>query len=240
MKLSFISACSVLLAMAGTLAGCSMLNREGPNVTCADLAGGDLNACSDGIIAECADGTTVTYRACTEAVDDVAAVDVCGATWQRQGAFACDAAARLDVGPVSIEDRDPYGEYGDYGDGDGHLRAGDKAIATVMARNSGRLDIEALRPHVVKLDSDAVENLSCSFVGASGGTYQCGPGCECRSPEVMGGYSGTLAAGTTRPVLRVTFSLRENARAGPISMLVTLAAKGDATWTDTLTIEVAE
>jgi hypothetical protein len=60
----------------------SRLNREGPNVTCADLQNGLINACSEGIIASCADGTHVTYEVC----DDK---DACGASWQTRGAYSC-------------------------------------------------------------------------------------------------------------------------------------------------------
>ena len=41
---------------------CSLENREGPQVTCADLDCGRANAFEQGIIAQCADGLTVRER----------------------------------------------------------------------------------------------------------------------------------------------------------------------------------
>jgi len=60
----------------------SRLNREGPQVTCAELQGGKINACKDGIIASCSDGARVTYEVC----DDK---DACEDAGQKQGRFVC-------------------------------------------------------------------------------------------------------------------------------------------------------
>lgn len=62
------------------LAGCSILNREGPDVTCADLNNGAKNACEDDIIATCVDGK-VTFEVCD--------VGACSETWQTDGRFRC-------------------------------------------------------------------------------------------------------------------------------------------------------
>lgn len=62
------------------LAGCSILNREGPDVTCADLNNGAKNACEDDIIATCVDGK-VTFEVCD--------VGACSETWQTDGKFRC-------------------------------------------------------------------------------------------------------------------------------------------------------
>ena len=77
------SLCAIV-AILGSLGelSCSALNREGPAVTCLDLEGGKLNACRDGIIAWCDDGKVVTYSVCADQ-------NVCEASWQRAGSFAC-------------------------------------------------------------------------------------------------------------------------------------------------------
>jgi hypothetical protein len=75
-----------LWAAAG--AACSLLNREGPDVRCADLACGRINACEQNIIASCSDGVTVKYHVCSA---DQA--DVCKEDWQVDGQFKCDEFA---------------------------------------------------------------------------------------------------------------------------------------------------
>jgi hypothetical protein len=75
----------VLLA-AG--AHCSLQNQEGPEVTCEDLQCGRINACSAGIIAQCADGKNVLYHVCFSSDDTV-----CEADWQVPGQYACDEYA---------------------------------------------------------------------------------------------------------------------------------------------------
>lgn len=82
---SSLSRIAVLLSLAGP--GCSLTNRSGPDVTCADLQGG-VNACADGIIASCLDGALV-YEVCTEERYDVAPEDLCGGSWQIDGAYSC-------------------------------------------------------------------------------------------------------------------------------------------------------
>lgn len=73
-----------LLALATfTLAAhCSLSNQEGPDVTCEQLECGRINACADGIIAQCADGKSVQFRVCS--TDDVCTLD-----WQVTGQFRC-------------------------------------------------------------------------------------------------------------------------------------------------------
>jgi hypothetical protein len=70
------------LSLAGASTQCSISNQEGPDVTCAELECGRLNACQEGIIAQCADGSTVQWRVC-----DV--VDVCKEEWQVEGSYRC-------------------------------------------------------------------------------------------------------------------------------------------------------
>jgi hypothetical protein len=70
----------LVLLLLGVLA-CSVLNREGPDVTCADLGDGARNACAEGIIATCSAGE-VRWHVC----DDKKA---CEQTWQIDGQFRC-------------------------------------------------------------------------------------------------------------------------------------------------------
>lgn len=65
----------------GLLGACSLLNREGPDVSCADLQNGAANACADGIIATCSNGT-VSYKVCDEK-------SACSAPWQTSGRYRC-------------------------------------------------------------------------------------------------------------------------------------------------------
>jgi len=65
------------------VAACSLQNREGPDVTCADLNDGAFNACEQGIIATCSGGA-VMWRVCE---DDP---DVCDAPWQVTGDYSCE------------------------------------------------------------------------------------------------------------------------------------------------------
>lgn len=78
----------VALGMAALfgLPACSLLNQEGPEVTCEALLCGKINACREGIIAQCADGVTVKYHVCGTS-------DVCKEAWQKEGQFRCTAEA---------------------------------------------------------------------------------------------------------------------------------------------------
>lgn len=77
----------ILLALLSSVSfwACSPGNREGPDVTCADLECGRINACADGIIAQCADGVTVRFHACN-------LEDTCSEAWQVDGAYRCESA----------------------------------------------------------------------------------------------------------------------------------------------------
>jgi len=71
----------VVFLLLAAVAACSVLNREGPDVTCTDLDNGAKNACSDGIIATCAAGE-VRWQVCD-------ARDACEQSWQVDGRFRC-------------------------------------------------------------------------------------------------------------------------------------------------------
>ena len=63
---------------------CSLENKEGPDVTCADLECGRINACQEGIIAQCMDGNTVVFHVCTPSADNI-----CEEDWQLPGQYRC-------------------------------------------------------------------------------------------------------------------------------------------------------
>jgi hypothetical protein len=63
---------------------CSLQNVEGPDVTCADLECGRINACENGVIAQCVDGVTVKWDVCTSSGDDICVED-----WQIPGQYRC-------------------------------------------------------------------------------------------------------------------------------------------------------
>lgn len=72
-----------LLALSGCFVfACSLQNQEGPLVTCEQLECGRINACEDGIIAQCVDGRTVEYHVCST-------TDICTAEWQDAGRYRC-------------------------------------------------------------------------------------------------------------------------------------------------------
>lgn len=72
----------LLLAIIVGASACSLLNREGPDVTCTDLDGGLKNDCSEGITATCV-GDEVSWTVC----DDESA---CEASWQTPGQYRCE------------------------------------------------------------------------------------------------------------------------------------------------------
>jgi hypothetical protein len=81
------------LLLAALQGACSLSNREGPDVSCADLQNGRYNACREGIIAYCKDGVTVKYKVCTEDFEEgnetVDADEICEVYWQVEGEFRC-------------------------------------------------------------------------------------------------------------------------------------------------------
>lgn len=77
-----------LLALCALVPTCSASNHEGPDVTCADLQCGRLNACKEGIIASCLDGKTVKFHVCFDN-----ALDICDEDWQVAGQFKCEETA---------------------------------------------------------------------------------------------------------------------------------------------------
>ncbi len=87
------------VAALAVLTACSLLNREGPDVTCADLKNGAQNACADGIVATCASGA-VRFEVCS-------AKSACDASWQTPGRFRCEqgsgaAISSSDGGGASV------------------------------------------------------------------------------------------------------------------------------------------
>ncbi|MCC6522950.1 MAG: hypothetical protein IT373_09835 [Polyangiaceae bacterium] len=100
--------CATLgLGLAAFAPACSGLNRSGPDVTCADLLCGKVNACQDGIIAQCFDGEHVKFHACGSDKN------LCTLDWQVPGQYRCEAAA------TACEGCRPEPEFLGCGDGSG-------------------------------------------------------------------------------------------------------------------------
>lgn len=76
------------LAASVVAPGCSLQNRDGPVVTCEELECGRINACSNGIIAQCVDGQNVRYHVCDPGDDEI-----CDEEWQVPGAYRCQESA---------------------------------------------------------------------------------------------------------------------------------------------------
>ncbi len=81
------------LLLLGAVSACSVLNREGPDVSCSDLDNGGKNACQDGIIATCVNGT-VKYEVCDSK-------DACGESWQVAYHYQCDQSGSGGSGGTS-------------------------------------------------------------------------------------------------------------------------------------------
>lgn len=97
---------SVVAAAVVLLGGCSLLNREGPEVTCEALEGGAVSACEDSVIARCADGVTVTYEVCDTKL--IAGDDVCKASWQNPRNHFCTPGEMVSIpaGTFTMGDAD--------------------------------------------------------------------------------------------------------------------------------------
>lgn len=108
----WISGVAVLLTVVGGAPSCSALNREGPLVTCDELGGGTSNACADGIIASCKDGANVTYQVCENDVDGTSAKDLCTASWQAPGNYACSDRNAGSSGGSNSSGGSPSGDGG--------------------------------------------------------------------------------------------------------------------------------
>jgi hypothetical protein len=96
-----------IVLILATIGACSLFNREGPAVTCQDLAGGAINDCRDGILASC-DGAKVTYQVCD-------LKSACEQPWQTPGAYRCNVGDPLktpttDGGTVSGGGLTPNGK----------------------------------------------------------------------------------------------------------------------------------
>lgn len=78
-----------------TVPGCSLkISSLGPppDVQCADLYDGKVNACANGIIARCSSGT-VSYEGCGDK-------GICEQSWQVSGAWRCDERSPAECGQI--------------------------------------------------------------------------------------------------------------------------------------------
>lgn len=100
---------TVLWVSALALA-CSMNNREGLDLSCAQLENGNINGCKDGIITSCSNGI-VRYEVC----DDE---DACAASWQVNEAFRCNESDEIPTRDVEGDgDAEPSPPAGNDPDG---------------------------------------------------------------------------------------------------------------------------
>jgi hypothetical protein len=151
-----MSARSVIFVVA-TVAGlgCSVLNRTGPDDTCASLENGAVNDCKDGILATCV-GTRVTYRVC----DDSSA---CEQSWQTPGAYLCSQSDPPFVPTASSPSVSGSGA------------VGPDATAAVVAPSGGVAATCGTAVLIVNTPDCAqcVEGGCCGIAGRCGGDAQC-------------------------------------------------------------------
>lgn len=150
------------------LAGCSLQNREGLDLSCEELENGSINACKDGIITSCEAGR-VQYRVCSDE-------NVCSESWQQPDAYRCSVGETLPSGRgTSGTGGSSSGSGGTDGSatggtnpgtgGDGSTDCASTACTIAHAAD----DIES-----IALDSNTVYVASCGDVGAVpkvGGAY---------------------------------------------------------------------
>ncbi|MBX3125541.1 MAG: hypothetical protein KF718_02450 [Polyangiaceae bacterium] len=115
----------LVIACIAFTGACSTLNREGPDVTCADLNDGAVNACQEGIIATCRNGT-VSWKVCEDK-------DTCEATWQQPGGFRCNETDPAPSGSGGT------GSGGTGGTGAGGTGGCDSSGACVVATSSSTI-----------------------------------------------------------------------------------------------------
>lgn len=184
-----------LVLLAGA---CSLLNRDGPDASCADLQNGATNACADGIIATCSSGT-VSYKVCDEK-------SACSAPWQTSGRYRCKETEPAPILTASGGDGGPGGQIdgGPGSDGPGPNIDGsstctppaDEACSTQGRRycTDGRTWTECLVEN-----SNCVEHKSggwSSFANTSGGACSGKPSgavvsCKACEGSVICGPGGT-------------------------------------------------
>jgi hypothetical protein len=224
------AAASGLLVLAAVCGGCSIFNREGPDVSCGDLGNGASNACENGIIASCADGQQITYEVCTNEIDGVAAMDLCGASWQASGAFRCaplPSSVTLSVASVSVTNHTT---------GLGQLRPGDPCTIHVYAKNTGTGIAESVAASFQSLGS-AINSPECYLAEK---TYCYDHPCACEGC-VPGQFAGQdIEAGTTSdcPVVWMQFSLSQTTPSGPLDFGIVFFDSAGNRWPDTFQLAV--
>lgn len=222
----------LLVCLGLLIVGCSMSNREGPDVTCGDLDSGATNACADGIIASCPDGVHVTYLVCTEDAGGEAAADLCDATFQDKGAYRCsEDADAYPTGPAelvidSVEVTE--GSHSDGTRGDGQVNPGDEVSVSVDVINNGPSDAEGVIVARVATTIGSVSVSSCQTT-STGCTVK-SDGCDCSG---AGAFDVSVGSAYSR-FLRVQGTVGD----ASVTFEVLLRDRAGREWTDTFEIEV--
>ena len=230
------------------LAGCSLFNRDGPDVTCGDLENGQRNACTAGIIASCADGYEVTYVAC-------AAEEVCDASWQVPGAYNCSRSSSGGTGT---------GGTGGAGGGtsgtaeivvalaaltfdsgqDGSLNPGETAKVEVFAKNTGTVTALGVAAGLSVVDPN-VQVTGCRAYGTGAGStgWSCGAPCDCSNATISARQDLDPGATGEQPILTIDMQLADLASPQQITFGVVFQSLtshlelGDS-WSDSFEIPV--
>ncbi|MCC6647557.1 MAG: hypothetical protein IT374_18555 [Polyangiaceae bacterium] len=219
----------VALATFASVPACSILNREGPDVTCADLSGGSVNACKEGIIASCKDGKAVTYEVCLEST-------TCDETWQRKGAYKCSqsnpsrtVSSQSDPSPtVSLANV----QVDEDSNGDGVLSPGETGTLLVFVKNTGATKVAGLYG-ALTTPPMGLQILGC-YAGSSYGE-RC-PKCSCA--DVGSSSLLSVVPGQKASVLAIRVQVPPQAPVGPIPFGVTLFDDAGRSWPLTATASV--
>ncbi len=197
-------------------AGCSLLNRAGPDVTCNDL-GNAINACREGIIADCEDGKSLAYTVCSDA-------DACEQHWQPQGAFRCEQDS---PGPMQGPLLSAYVVNSP------SVSPGETLTMSVEACNgSGGTAAYGIRASLFEIDPDVVIR-HCEQLGQA-----CGAPCDCSN--VGEAYAFNVGDGQTcGSGLTVTFDLAQDAAVEPLQFGIKFLDETGRFWNDEFTVKVA-
>lgn len=221
--------------------GCSVLNRFGPEVTCADLGGGDVNACSDGIIATC-DGERVRYRVCEDDYEEISARDLCEAPWQIEGAYKCapdgsggsggggSGPPKIEIATVTVASDD---------NGDATLSPGESARIDIVAKNAGAFAVEGVTATLTTL-APSVSIASCTAYGNFGSSQACTSTCDCQN--VSDNARQDFGPGETQSyaILAIEVRVADDAPLSPAQFALRFTDAAGASWNDSFELAVLD